>query len=844
MHEIKAHSLRPEELLELLETGEGGLSEEEAKRRLRLYGRNEVGHERESALSVFLRQFKSPLVYILLGASLLSLLVGEVVDFLLIVVILAVNALIGFLQELKAMSSLESLRKMTELTARVFRDHRLRRIPSSLLVPGDVVLLEEGDVVPADIRLLEGESLLVDEAILTGESIPVDKEPEPALPEDTPLYERRNVLFKGTVVVRGHGRGVVFATGKNTEFGKLSARAGEHSPDTPLTRSLGSFSKRWLAVLLLLLTALFVMGVLQGRSLYDVGLLVIAELVSAVPEGLPIVITLVLVVGALSLSRKRIYIRYLPATEALGSVTYMAVDKTGTITEGRLKVREVYAVDSELLKLIAGLCNNSDGESGDPIDRALIRWLEEEGYDWRALRDECRRVKEFPFDTRKRYMATVNECRGGKLFLIKGAFENLSLLSNGVDDEVALKHDELAEKGLRVLAFGYAGVEEVPENPEDVRVSIVGLVGFIDPPKEGVRSAVETARNAGIRVLMLTGDSLKTARAVGREVGIYRDGDWAIEGRQLERYTDEELYSVLKKVSVVARAIPEDKYRIVRVLQSRGEIVAVTGDGINDVPALKVADVGIAMGSGAQAVRDVAKIVIADNNLSVIVDAVRWGRVIARNIRRAMYYLLSSSFDEVFLLSFAFILRLPLPLYATQILWINLVTDGVQDKAFPFNREERDVMREKPRRPEKVFFDLRQLIDTLSTALFVGAVNFLLFWFLLREMSYERALSVVFTSMVANQWFNGIQSVRELPFFYKPWRNFLLNPWIYLGVGVGALLQYIALYQLPELFRVVPLTQEDWLYVLATSVGLFLFIELRKALWLLGEKTGSPGRVT
>ena len=838
MGDIRAHALSVEELLEVLKSSPSGIGEEEAEKRLALYGRNEVETDRESIASILLRQFKSPLVYILLTASLVALLMGERVDFLLIVGIVSVNALIGFFQEYRAMTTLESLRKMTELSAKVIRGGRLREIPSSMVVPGDIVLIEEGDVVPADIRLIDSRGLLIDESLLTGESVPVEKDHEALLPEDTPLYERKNLAFKGTLVVRGYGKGVVYATGVNTELGKISLRAGETSPDTPLTRALKSFSKRWMAVLVSLLSFLFLVGILQGRGFYEVGMLVIAELVSAVPEGLPIVITLVLVVGALRLSRRKTYIRYLPAAETLGSTSFIAADKTGTITQGKLKAQESFALDRDALILVSALCNNSDGKRGDPVEVALVRWLEEEGIDWRAIRESFPRVREFPFDTRRRLMATVHRTEDGYLLLVKGALESLSEMTTEIREELKKVHDGMAERGLRVLAFGIARLGEPPESLEGVKLKVVGLVGFIDPPKEGVKEAVETARKAGIRVIMITGDNLKTAKAVGSMVGIYRRGDWAIEGRQMESYTDEELYNLLKKTTVVARALPEDKYRIVRVLQSRGEIVAVTGDGVNDVPALKVADIGIAMGSGAQAAKDVAKMVITDNNLSVIVEAVRWGRVIARNIRRAIHYLLSASFGEVFLISSSFLMNLPFPLYPTQILWINLVTDGVQDKAFPFNREEIDLMRERPKKPESLFFDRSLLLDTLSTAAFMGTVNLLLFYYLLGKESYPLAVSITFTSVVVNQWFIGIQTIRELPFLYKPWRNFTMNPYIYLGLVAGVLLQLGALYLFPSYLHAEPLPTEGWFLVLTTSIGVFLFIELRKTLKFLFRKRG------
>ncbi len=843
MEEMKAHSLSTEEVFKRLRSSTEGLIEEEALKRLNLYGKNEIEEKKENLWLLFLRQFKNPLVYILILASFFSLSIGEKIDFLLIIGIVLANSLIGFLQEYKALTSLESLKKYTELKVKTIREGKIKEIPSSLLVPGDIVLLEEGDVVPADLRLIESKGLLVDESVLTGESIPNEKRAEEVLSENTPVYERINVLFKGTLVVRGRGKGVIYATGKQTEFGKISLKASEKSPDTPLTKALRSFSKKWIAVLLLILLVLFFVGILQSRRLYEVLMLVIAELVSAVPEGLPIVITLVLVVGAIRLSKKNTYIRYLPAAETLGSTTYIAVDKTGTVTEGKLRVEDVYTLEENKLFLICTLCNNSDGQKGDPLEIALLRWVESKGINWKLLRKKFRRVYEFPFDTNKRYMATVNRDENGKQMLfIKGALESLLKLTNTPNEEILKVHDQMAEKGLRVLAFGWAQTDFIPNTPEELNIKLAGLIGFIDPPKEGVKRAVEVAKKAGIRVLMITGDNLKTAKAIAGKVGIYSLGDWAIEGNKLKDYSDAELYTALKKITVVARALPEDKYRIVRVLQSRGEVVAVTGDGVNDVPAIKIADIGIAMGSGAQAAKDVAKMVITDSNLSVIVDAVRWGRMISRNIRRAIHYLLSASFGEVLLISLSFLFKLPFPLYPTQILWINLVTDGVQDKTFPFNKEEEDVMREKPQKPEKVFMDKRQMIDIITTAVFTGLVNFFLFLFMLKNYDYRVAISTVFTSMVVNQWIIGIQTVRGLPFLYKPWRNFSVNPYIFLGVLLGFILQCSVLYLFPDYLHATPLSLREWGFVFLTSLGVFLFIEIRKTLWLLFNKTRSSRR--
>ncbi|ACO03786.1 MAG TPA: cation transporter [Persephonella sp.] len=828
MDDHRFYSTPVKDLLDFFNTGLNGLSDEEVKRRIEKYGLNELEEKKESSLLIFFRQFNNPLVYILIVAITITFFMGDYIDAGIIAGIVFVNGLLGFFQEIKARSSIEALKKLTETKTRVLRDGKEKTVSVSHIVPGDIVILEEGDVVPADIRLIDSVGLMVDEAILTGESIPVEKDASILLKEETPIYNRKNMIFKGTIVVRGKAKGLVVATGRRTEIGKIAERIKEKSPETPLNRALKRFSMKWMIILFFILIFIFVLGLIQGRDLYKLFMLIISELVSAVPEGLPLVVTFVLVIGALALAKRKTLVKYLPSVETLGSATFIVSDKTGTITEGKLKVEEYTAEDEEFLFLTASLCNDATLEKGDPLEIALLRWLDEMGIDWIDMRERYTRLWEQPFDTKLRFMATVNEIDGKKYLLIKGAFESLIELAENRDEKLFKEHDRMAEKGLRVLAFGYTEVDRKPESLTDIKIKISGLVGFIDPPKEGVKEAVEIAKRAGIRVIMVTGDNLKTAKAVAEKVSIFGKGDIALLGSDIKKYSDDELYQILKRTSVIARATPEDKYRIVKVLQKNKEIVAVTGDGVNDVPALKVADLGIAMGSGTEAAKDVAKMIITDNNLAVIVDAVKQGRIIAHNIRKVIYYLLSCSFGEIMLLTSAFLLKLPLPLYPLQILWINVVTEGVQDKTFPFSREEKDVMSEKPKKPEKTFFDKKQLFDISFTAFFMGGVNLILFIYLLEVTTYERAVGITFTSLIANQWFNGFQAIREEPFFKNIIKSFTVNPYMYLGVGIGVALQLSATYLFPQWLHTVPLTLNDWLLILLTCTSLFLIIEIKK----------------
>jgi Ca2+-transporting ATPase len=830
------HALPVEDVRSLLETGPDGLSDTEVQRRLALFGKNTIKEERSSRLIIFLRQFNSILVYILIIAAVIALLVSDIKDFFIIIFIIAVNSIIGFWQEVKAEASLDALKKLTESKVTVIRDQNEHIISSEELVPGDCVVLNEGDLVTADIRLFATSSLTIDESSLTGESLPVVKDHAAQVAQDAPPYDLNNSLLSGTSVVRGSGSGYVVATGKKTYFAGIAALAQERSPDSPFTKAIAHFSKRYIILLVGIFALVGTIAFLQGRPLTEIAYLLVAQMVSAVPEGLPIVVTIIMVVGAMALSRKKTLVRYLPAVETLGSATVIASDKTGTITEGILTVHDVFALDREGLELAAALCNDARGNTGDPIDVALSRWVS--GYE--DIRKHNPRYWVYPFDTVRRLMATANVVGNEERFFIKGAYEELKKHAENADNlvDLELQIETMAGRGLRVLAFGAGRWQG--EDPAAWIFSIVGIVGFIDPPKESAAEAVRIAQKAGIRVVMITGDHPLTAREVARSVHIWKEGDGLLAGPEIEAMNDGELATALKTTTVLARILPEHKYRIVKVLQEHGEIVTVTGDGVNDVPALRAADLGIAMGSGSEAAKSAAKMVIVDNNLSVIVDAIRNARVIVDNIRKVIYYLVSTSITEIVLISSTVFAGLPLPLLPIQILWINLVTDGVQDKTFPFIGEEGNVMNRPPKNPAKQFFDGRQIRRIMTFGFVMGGLGTVTFWYLLGKYPYELAVSIMFTSFVCFQWFNGLQAQQEHePFLRDIRKSLTINPYILYGIGAGIVLQLIALYAVPKIFGIVPLAPEHWGYVALLSLAAFAIVEAIK--WLeYGESHPAP----
>lgn len=820
------HTMSAEETLQLLKTDTDGLSHKEAKKRQEIFGKNILKEHKESRLAILFGQFKSPLIFILLLAAVVSYFVGHFTDALVIFLIVLINALLGFWQELKALNTIEALQKMTESKSLVVREGSEEWLPSSQIVPGDIINLNEGDIVPADLRLIKVESLNIDESILTGESVPVSKESDITLSEKTLPYELDNMALSGTVVVKGSARAIAVYTAQRSYFASIAEKAQEKSPQSPLNRALSIFTKKHLLLSLSLIAVVGIIALMQHRDLVEISMLMVAAVVSAIPEGLPVVVTLVLTVGAMRLSRKKVLVRYLPTVETLGSATLIASDKTGTITQGKLIVKESFAINEDFTKIAAALANESKQGKGDPIDTALARWL---GVDYEEIRERFRRTSFYPFDTKHRLMASANIIHQEHKIVVKGAYESLKKFALNREDFEKLEaaHDEFARRGLRVLAMGVGDYES--DDMQKWEIKIVGLVGFLDPPKEDVKAAVETAKRAGLRIIMVTGDNALTAAAIAGEVGIYSEDDEILSGPEIAEMDDEMLKKRLARTTVWARMLPEYKYRLVKLLQKEGEIVAVTGDGANDVPALKVADLGIAMGSGSEAAKATAKMILLNNDLSVIIGAIRQGRIIAENIRKSIYFLVSTSMDELILISGAILMGHPLPLYPLQILWMNLVSDSALDKTFPFIKEEGDVMARKPKKSAVQFFDKAQMLRTLFASSLIGLLGLLLYHTTLQTRGHDLAVSTLFTALVISIWVNGLQSLKEHePFLKNIKRSLSISPYLWLGISVGILLQSGALVFAGEWFHASVPDKEAWLDISMMVLSVFFLIELRK----------------
>ncbi len=732
-----------------LESSLSGLSDDEAKKRLERHGLNRLQEKgKKSAFAMFIEQFKDYMILILIAAAVVSGVIGETSDTIAIIFIVLLNAVIGFAQEYRAEKAMAALKRMAAPTAQVVRGGKVKLVDTEMIVPGDIVMLEAGTVVPADLRLLETVFLKMDEAALTGESLPIEKDTTILDDEQLLIGDRRNMAYKETLVTYGRGSGIAVATGMETELGKIAALLQDtRESKTPLQKRLANFGGKLAIVVIGVCAMVFVSGISRGEPMLLMLLTAISLAVAAIPEALPAIITISLAIGAKKMALQKALIRKLAAVEALGSVTYICSDKTGTLTMNRMTAEEAY-LDGELLRgerlkeqanpavsdlqnpaalLFTALALNNDvrcdengAAKGDPTEVALYEAARQKGFERDRLELEFPRVAEIPFDAERRCMTTVHAVENEFISITKGAIDVLlnkasnQITSRGLQrlDREALtgENDRMTENGLRVLGFAFRKWSVLPQKllPETMEseLTFIGLTGLLDPPREEAKEAVALCKAAGIIPVMITGDHPGTARTIALRLGIMdTQSQSVVTGRELAEFSAEELSKRVGEVRVYARVAPEQKLKIVEALQACGQIVAMTGDGVNDAPALKKADIGIAMGiTGTDVAKEASDMVLLDDNFSTIVRAVREGRIIYDNIRKFIRYLLMTNSGEIWVLSLAPLCGLPIPLLPIHILWINLVTDGLPALALSAEPAERDVMERMPRRAQESIF--------------------------------------------------------------------------------------------------------------------------------------------
>lgn len=863
------HIQAPEQVSRLLEVGPTrGLTSETARERLATYGRNTIQEvARRSVWRMILGQFTDFMVIVLIVAATVSGIVGEPKDAIAIVVIVVLNAVIGAIQEFRAERAVAALRMMSAPEAQVLRNREIQTIPAIDLVPGDMVLLEAGNVVPADLRLLKTSELRVDEAALTGESQAVQKTPEILSEEDAPLGERFNMAYKGTLVSHGRATGVVVATGMETELGQIASLLHqEETVKTPLQQRLAHFGQRLAIVVLIICGVIFVSGLLRGEEMVLMFLTAVSLAVAAIPEALPAVVTVSLAIGARKMSRRQALIRRLPAVETLGSVTYICTDKTGTLTENRMKAENFWAAggyknqipspDSaglswKLLGQTLALCNEvvpdkEDGARGDPTEVALYLAAYAAGYERRSLEEALPRIGDIPFDSERKRMTTVHRAaEAAAIAFVKGAPEKiLSRCSQvqtnegsaEINAEALLAEAEgLAAQGYRVLAAAFRPLEAEPTEWDSEALerdlTFLGLVALIDPPRKEVPAAVADCISAGITPVMITGDHPGTARAIAVRLGIDTEDGAVITGQELAQISPEDFASRVRRIRTYARVTPEQKIQIVKTLQDRGEFVAMTGDGVNDAPALKRAGIGVAMGQkGTDVAREAADMVLLDDNFATIVSAVREGRRIFDNIRKFVKYTMTSNLGEIWTLFLAPFFGLPLPLVPIQILWINLVTDGLPGLALSAEPQERGIMQRPPRPPHESIFAHGMWQHMLWVGLLIGVLCLLAQAWAYHGGS-EHWQTIVFTVLTLCQLAHVlvIRSEKESLFRQGLWSNKLL-----LGaVAVTVALQMAVIYLpfLNPIFKTSPLPPQELALCFVLPVVVLVAVEIEK--WLV-----------
>ena len=883
--EEKWYNFSIEQSLQTLHTARTGLSERTAQERLEQYGPNILRPKKKaSPLLVFLRQFLSPLIYVLLAAAIISAIVEHYLDAGVIAGILLLNAIIGFTQENRAEKAMEALIRMAAPKAKVRRDSKVRLIPADEVTPGDVLILETGDRVPADARIIEAVELKVDESILTGESMPVEKRTS-VLYGEIAVADRKNMVHMGTTVNSGKAVAIAVAIGMSTEMGKIASAMEEVKPEkTPLQKSIAKLSRFVIILFLGLCTLMVVIGVFQGLGLVDISLVAIAAAVSAVPEGLPAVVTVVLAMGMSGMARRNAIIRRLVAVETLGSATVICSDKTGTLTLNEMTVKRIYVngetievsgegyqpqgkfrrdgrpLDTQgdhalgLLLRIGALCNDAlltreDEECyniiGDPTEGALVVAAAKAGMDKDKLEMSFPRLDEMPFQSEKQYMATLHPKDGGRVAYVKGSVERLLSLSRYIikDDKAvpiqkahvqAIEEavDGMARQGMRVIAFAYAelprGFEELSDDMLRKQLIWVGLAGMTDPPRTEAMGAITRCRQAGIKVVMITGDHKLTAESIASQIGL--SSGRAMAGAKLAEMSEEELAQQVKDISVFARVEPMQKLKIVDALKKRGHVVAMTGDGVNDAPALKSADIGIAMGvKGTDVAKEASDMVLADDNFVSIVAAAEEGRAIFNRLRNVVTFLLSTNTGELLALLLCLALVGQSPLLAVQIIWINLVTDTAT--AIPLGLEPKvgDELTKPPRHPKVglLFPGLLARICFLAVIMAVGA--FLIFRWAQASLSLEEARTIVFCTVVAFEWFKAflVRSDEHTAFKLGIFRN----RWLVLAISIAIMLQLAVIYAPPLqlAFHTVPLGIKQWGIILIGPLFLFAIEECRKA---------------
>ena len=865
------YTLSTKEVEKQMQTNiEFGLNEKQVEDKQNKFGLNKLEEKkRESIVIKFIKQFNDFMIIILIIASIISAVVARLegsndyFDSIIIIAIVVFNAIMGLVQEAKAEKSLEALKKMTAPACRVKRNGKISTIKSEQIVPGDIVLLEAGNYVPADCRLISSSNLKIEESSLTGETVPVLKEANSILKEKTALGDMVNMAFSTTIVVNGHGEAIVTDIGMNTKVGKIAKMIiTNEAPETPIQKKLEEVGKSLGIACLGICLLIFVIGLLKKIEPIEMFMTSVGLAVAAIPEGLPAIVTIMLSIGVTKMARKNSIIRKLPAVETLGSSSVICSDKTGTLTQNKMQVTKIANIngetnDKEYIKWLMGMAtmctdveiSKENGKmelTGEPTEKAIVSKALDEGQNKNELYNVMKRVKDIPFDSSRKMMTTIHKMPNGYRVITKGAPDVLLKRCNKVYDNgnvttldysktklIENQNNKMADEALRVLAIAYLDIPSLPSKIDTETVEknliFIGLIGMIDPPREGVKEAVATCKKAGIKTVMITGDHIITAKAIAKDLGILRGSDLAITGEELDKIPQAVLQRNIMNYSVFARVTPEHKVRIVKAYQSTGAVVAMTGDGVNDAPALKNADIGIAMGkNGTDVAKNAADMVLTDDNFVTIVEAVKQGRNIFDNIKKAVHFLIATNIGEIVTIFLGLVLGLKSPLLAIQLLWINLVTDSLPAIALGLEKPEADIMDKKPRDSKKgIFADgLWQRIITEGTMLGILTLVAFSVGNYLYDIEVGRTMAFVslgLLELVHSFNIKSEESIFKVGLFEN---KYLMGAFI---LGVILQIVVVVIPSVAEVFKLVPLTQVQWMYTFGISILPLVIMEIQKA---------------